>query len=782
MTFLRTFLGKFALISLLGGGICYLSATELSVALPNCQNGTSCTISTNYSEITNNGNFRVGANDISINARIDKFINYGNITLSKGNSNQSIGFNTNGYIGQLINYGTMEKMFWIANNSSGIGTLTNYGRTGGIKHEVTNPLTLNNLGIMGHTYETNGMQQSINLQVSNNAKILIQNYALMLNEDATTFNAFNGGTSLSHLKISGNGVSFKDSKSKIILDFGNSFELGKEYSISKLVNGGNLGVDFSRLTTRSSLYQLKQQGNSFIVTIDAPNSEIGTLYKSNIRTMNNFTTISESMIYPHKYKGTNRSTRKRVIRRVRKTASTLFRHTDPERSEGEVSKTHESNQNIESMTKGIAKDKIKDLALDSQVSQSLQTLQDSQYLRIDSSLHHHDSSDLESSDLDSSLRELHFAQNDENKWIASHSANVRNDESFTNKYLALDSLSLNESFFYKSESLLLADSQSEQIAKRMRNSTQNLRNANDSNTNNSSANLTTRSTNPTTIQNDNYYFILTPFVNHNYFFESGRYNLSGLEYGFVTAFNGKLNNSNALGTHFVFSYASLNDKDDLAFNIKSMNLNLGLNYKLDLIYAMYVKARIDGYYFLNEVKNISLINSLINTIKPNAFGFGASISYGKEWDFRDYGLLGLEVGLDYKGLYTNDITTSNNADKSINETYNKALYNMFYVDLGLNYDKYFKSSVGLWGIDSGVGLKANVSANALSKSNITLNNNARNINMQLDNDLILAYVNIAGSYLLQSKEFDMEFSIAYYGNYGNRTMSNAGSFEWRVGW
>ena len=119
---------------------------------------------------------------------------------------------------------------------------------------------------------------------------------------------------------------FKDANFKIILDFGDNFELSKEYSIAKLVTDtqGNaytaLGMDFSRLTTRSSLYKLTQSGNNFIVTIDTANSEMGTLYKSNIRTMNNFTTISESMIYPHKYKGTNRSTRKRVIRRIRKTA------------------------------------------------------------------------------------------------------------------------------------------------------------------------------------------------------------------------------------------------------------------------------------------------------------------------------------------------------------------------------------------------------------------------------------------------------------------------------
>ena len=118
---------------------------------------------------------------------------------------------------------------------------------------------------------------------------------------------------------------FKDANFKIILDFGDNFELSKEYSIAKLVTDtqGNaytaLGMDFSRLTTRSSLYKLTQSGNNFIVTIDTANSEMGTLYKSNIRTMNNFTTISESMIYPHKYKGTNRTKKKRVACGGRKT-------------------------------------------------------------------------------------------------------------------------------------------------------------------------------------------------------------------------------------------------------------------------------------------------------------------------------------------------------------------------------------------------------------------------------------------------------------------------------
>ena len=54
--------------------------------------------------------------------------------------------------------------------------------------------------------------------------------------------------------------------------------------------------------------------------------------------------------------------------------------------------------------------------------------------------------------------------------------------------------------------------------------------------------------------------------------------------------------------------------------------------------------------------------------------------------------------------------------------------------------------------------------------------------MIVDNDKVLGYANISGSYVLQSKSFDMEFSLAYYGNYGDRVMSNGGGFEWRVYW
>ena len=662
-----------------------------------------------------------------------------------------------GRLGNLINYGTINGDIWVDRHGR-IDTITNYGYMGGVgfQNEITTTTTINNLGIMSRGY--NGIWNS-NIGMNNKATLLIQNYMIRIDESATTFASFKGdGTTTeegktSHLQISGNGVRFKDGKSKILLDFGNAFELGKEYSIDKLVTDsqGNpytdLGVDFSRLSPFNDIYTITKSGtNGFKVELKKPQyGTIGTLYKSNIRTMNNFQTISDSMIYPHKYKNANSSVKKRVIRRVRKTANLFDTIDSPSLAE---SFAFDSPSLAESFA--------------------------------------FDSPSLVSGDKGGGFNTQNNTQFSNNESTHPLAPSAREGE-VLDSFSARDRESIlllkqNESFAYKSNSLLLADIK-EQRQRRMRNSTQNLntRSTNQSNNNSNSIDLTNRTTitNQTinrTIQNDKYYFILTPFVQHNYFFESGHRNLSGLEYGFVSAFNGKENDSNSLGAHFIFSYASLKDSNDSIFNITTMNLNMGANYKLDLIWDMYVKARIDGYYFLNEVQSTMTKG---DKIKPNSFGFGVSVSYGKEWDFRNDGLLGLEVGIDYKGLYADEITIN---ALNYDDIYKSALYNMLYLDLGLNYDKYFNTNAGLWGLNTRLGVKANATANKLAKSKIAAFNGIRNVNMTLDNDLILAYLNIAGSYVLQSKDFDMEFSLAFYGNYGNRVMSNGGGFEWRVGW
>ena len=264
-----------------------------------------------------------------------------------------------------------------------------------------------------------------------------------------------------------------------------------------------------------------------------------------------------------------------------------------------------------------------------------------------------------------------------------------------------------------------------------------------------------------------YYFILTPFINHNLFFESGRYNLSGFDYGFLTAFSAKVAESNSFGAHFIMSYGNLGDSKDKDFMIKTLNLNFGLNYKLDLIWDMYLKARGDFYYFLNQAKTLTMIEA----IKPNNLGFGASVSYGKDFNFGKGGVLGIEAGLDYKALQSSTISLHDNI-------YQKSLYHLLYADLGVSYSKYF----GNFGLNAGLGIKGNITANKLATSKIHISTFNKSVDMVLDNDNFLGYANLGASYVLNHKDFDMEFSLAYYGNFGDKAISNGGGFEWRVGW
>ena len=626
--------------------------------------------------------------EIQIKAQIGTFTNYGTIRVNSTNL-ETFSIQNNGYVGHFINYGifaNLEKMgIWFGNGD--IGNITNYGIMGSINlRTTTTTTTLNNLGLMGANHS--------HIQAENGGKVLIQNYMVRINETASTFNSFSGlnnqNSNFSHLviNISGNNssIAFKDGDSKIILDFDNGFELGKKYSIGKVATNQSgtpaLGVDFSRLIPRSDIYDLTQDGDSFVVTLKPHNSTIGNLYKANIRTMNNFYTMSNAMIYSHKYSAKRTTNKRRVIRRVKKTAS-AFRHSEP---------LGEESTNL--------------------------------------------NNGLDLFALDSSLRALHYAQND--GWE--------------------DSLESHESFAYKSDS-------SDYYA-------------NNATTNPTQTRRTITTTNRTSLNpnNDKYYFILTPFVNHNLFFESGRYNLSGLEYGFLTAFSGKITPSNTLGAHFMMSYGSLGDSKDKDFNITNLNLNVGLNYKFDMIWDMYLKARGDFFYFLNQVKTLTMPNA----IKPNNLGFGVSVAYGKDFNFGNGGVLGAELGIDYKALQSSTISLQNSADRSVSETYQKSLYNLIYVDLGLNYAKYFNSSVGLWGLNANMGIKGNVTANKLAKSQIRISALNQSVDMVLDNDKILGYANLSGSYVLNAKDFDMEFSIAYYGNYGDRVISNGGGVEMRV--
>ena len=326
-------------------------------------------------------------------------------------------------------------------------------------------------------------------------------------------------------------------------------------------------------------------------------------------------------------------------------------------------------------------------------------------------------------------------------------SNSRNDGN-----LALDSLKSNKSFFYNSQDL----------AKNSVNLTKNHSNL--------TTNLNAKSTdlaNP----NDNFFFLLTPFVNHTSFKAMGDYQISGLDYGFISAFGGKVSKNHTLGTHFALDYANLGDKNDKSVKITNLNLMAGLNYRADLIYAMYLKARGDFYYFLNSADS-----SEMTTAKPNNLGFGLSVAFGKDFDFKQGGILGIELGLDYKAFHTSKVS-ANDIWGNASDEYKSVFYHLLYLDLGLNYYKYFSIDSGLWGIDAGFGIRGNLTPKV---SNGTLMVANRAVDITLDNDNMLDYVSVGGSYVLEAQRFDMEFTLRYNGSFGDKSISNGGSFEWRV--
>ena len=199
----------------------------------------------------------------------------------------------------------------------------------------------------------------------------------------------------------------------------------------------------------------------------------------------------------------------------------------------------------------------------------------------------------------------------------------------------------------------------------------------------------------------------------------------------------------------------------------------GLNYRADLAWDMYVKARGDFYYFLNSADS-----SEMAVAKPNNLGGGLSVAFGKDFDFKQGGVLGIELGIDYKAFHTGEVS-ANDIWGNANDEYKSALYHLLYADLGLNYYKYFSTDLGLWGLDARLGIRGNLTPKV---SNGTLMVANRAVDITLDNDSVLGYLNVGGSYVVEAQKYAMEFTLRYNGSFGDKSMSNGGSFEWRVYW
>ena len=611
-----------------------------------------------------------------------------------------------GGLSHLINYGKITERITISTSILNNVTIHNYGNMGNILYSgyrnSASTMYVYNEGTMGGINQ-NSASTNTTVIINNVGvmgiigadRIIIDKYILTINQPhGKQFNAiswydgFNCGNDCiddkesfySHLLIKSHEtttIGGKDANSKIILDFGERFELGEKYLLDKIIldttTARKYNVPLSFLALKNpDIYEIRQEGEYFIVNLKGAgggagggssngkkitlNTPITATHKANIKAMNSMLLSSNALIFRNKHRAM----------RLRKRANRLLGNN-----------------------------------------------------------------------------------NNANKTL-----------------IALDSLESNEFFFYD-EPLILADSTKN--AKRRAKTQAKKQNVQSNTQNINQANLNAENTN-----NEKYYFVFTPFVNHNIFSQAGNYKLSGVDGGFITAFSGKLNENNTLGTHFALSGGTLSDNNDKQFSIKNTNLMLGINYKLDLIWDMYLKARGDIFYFANVVSSSSVANT-----KSNNFGFGLSAVYGKDFDFNEWGVLGVEGGFDYKLLSINSIGVKSAIDGSNIQNYDKAVYNLLYLDVGVNYGKYFSTSVGMWGLDAGFGIRGNLTPK-ISGGKLVVSNH--NIDFALDNDKVLAYLNVGGSYVLEMKDFDMEFSLAYNGNYGNRSVSNGGSFEWRVSW
>ncbi|MGX2982131.1 autotransporter outer membrane beta-barrel domain-containing protein [Helicobacter sp. 23-1045] len=673
---------------------------ELStICTPNAE----CKIDTIHKDKNIQNSAPFSTSQIKIETQITTFTNTSDITST---DEQSFYINNNdGKIINFINKGTISGGIRIFSQNA-ISTLENYGTMRGIWTQYKPiEITINNLGTIltneGSYINTLVKKAAHFAFESDQAKLVIQNYTIKIIENANEFNNFTGYDNKtenknSHLIITYNNYTptdknlyFKDKDSKFIIDFSGDFEMGAGYKIAKLVVSPNdgepinaLNIDFSRLMLKDAdFYDILESGEYFIVRVKEKSGDfslhtpITELYKSNLRTMNNFQIMTSAMIFPRKFAKSQNLTQtpqnsqtpqKRTIRRIKKVSSL---------------RGAESNAQFPSLRDSV--------------------------------------------NLNSAFVILSEAKNLADSAI----------------------LKQNETFFYKN---------AESTAKNRRIQRNISRNPADSANRPQIAESTADSA-------KNYYFIFTPFINHNSFAQAGNYALSGFDYGFITAFSANIAESHTLGAHFALTYGTLRDKHDKDLAVKNLNLFGGLHYKIDLPYALFLKAYGDFFYFSNDLKTQFLAD-----LKPQNLGFGANLTFGKTFDFRTGGALSLEAGFDYKALKSKEIK----ADSAI---YQNALFNLIYGDLGISYANYFSG----FGINFGVGAKFNL-APKLAKSKVLVR--SENFDFALDSDKILGYANAGISYLLQKSNFDMEFGLQYFGNFGDKGISNGGGFEWRVLW
>lgn len=253
--------------------------------------------------------------------------------------------------------------------------------------------------------------------------------------------------------------------------------------------------------------------------------------------------------------------------------------------------------------------------------------------------------------------------------------------------------------------------------------------------------------------------------------------MSGTSFGFIGVYRKDLDAKQSFGVQLGASMGEYNDQNNDTLTLKNTNLTLGAHYKRDLrgvfkqkfLKDLYLTARVDGFYFLNQ------INSYFVSMKPNNYAIALGADLNKdfklkfdEWNLGDVGVL---AGLDVRLFQQNEISVDNALASNAQENYEKTLLKMLFIDLGA---KYAKSLPYKLNFDASLGIKYNFLGE--NKSNVILNN------VSYEYGISEKSYTYAGLGLAYAYRKSINLALRYNGNFGTNSTQHSGFAEVEYRW
>ncbi|RAX53159.1 hypothetical protein CCY99_06085 [Helicobacter sp. 16-1353] len=686
---------------------------------------------TNYGTLTT----QTTGNTIHIQeSNITSIINHGTINApTNGNAIYIHSGNTGSTVksvNSIQNSGTINGKINLYANLT-LNTLENSGTiANGVTAIAYNNTTINNLINTGYIGTHSYSGRHVNFSAI--GSLTIQTYALKLNEDAATFNAFgDSGTyytsdsvdNTSHLVFSAGGTNdqklYLKNNGQILLSFDfTKFQLNTDYLLSKLVvidNPGTTGFVYEGGTTKvgdniynhlvstDPLYAITRNGSYFQVNLQSANSSSNNIHKSNISLLNTMLMQSNQAIY-------NNSLRK---------------YGFPYNRISSNDKTPESR------------------GLKSYASIAPQA----SFVRVNYNPSQREFySYSQAKDVDSSFyiaQDLQTQNYRRRGFVGTRQKNAPEEVESTPSQVTPN----------KTPEVIEPKATQPQIVEpRIVEPVESTRDS-----------IAIAQIAPeTSTKSDNGHFFFMPFISNQQINDSDGLKSSGNTYGFITGLSGDFG-STIVGAHFGFGYGGYNNKVNLDYTqIATM---LGLHLRADLVYGLFIKARADGYYFQNTINPVSTEQSK-NAL--NSIGFDVVASFGKQWNIKSgamKGIASIEAGLSYEGL-------SNSGYSFGTENYNSSLLNLLYGEIFGRYDKFFGDS-NAWVLNMGLGVKYLLTG----RPEIDMMLGTRNYNVVIGTDKFYGIAQLGVDYRINE---NLALNLNYLGMFGDRSMTNSGFFNVRL--